>query len=244
MDQNSKELYKNIGEAVVDTAMTALGVATFGISTNLVDFGEKIFTHYHNSQRAHAIKQLHHFYKTPSRLLTINIEVFKEEHKDYEEIVLDLLKTLDLTIHQKQSEMLARLFECYVLNEIDTAKFHHLKYIIVKLDQHLINIIESHLPDPVITRKKFDLEYESIGFHTLFGIDTKYSNEEKSYDRKVMNFFSQKNTNVPQELINFGFYESIEIPLTIDLEKLPQQEYKPTRFFLWFITSILLDNNA
>lgn len=243
MDNNSKELYKNIGEAVVDTAMTALGVATFGVSTNLVDFGEKVLTHYQNSQRLHAIKQLKHFYDTPSRLWNINMQDFKDKHEDHQEIVLDLLKTLDLTIHKMQAEMLARLFECYILDEIDFDKFHQLKYIIVKLDQYLINILESYLPDQTITTKKFDLEYEPLGGGALYRNDADYTREEVSYDRKVWSFFSTKKENVPQELINFEFYKAIEVPLTMDLEKLPQPEYKPTRFFLWFVTHILRDNN-
>ncbi|HGI7032715.1 TPA: hypothetical protein ACJTOE_004580, partial [Klebsiella aerogenes] len=194
-------------------------------------------------KKNHAMKQLQHFYQTPSRLWNINMQDFKEKHVDYEEIVLDLLKTLDLTIHKNQSEMLARLFECYVLNEIETAKFHHLKYIIVKLDQHLINVLESYLPDQTITSKKFDLEYKTLGGGVLFRNDTNHPQEELSYDRKIWNFFSQNKECVPQELINFGFYEAIEIRLTMDLEKLPQQKYKPTRFFLWFVTHILRDNN-
>ncbi|WMG20102.1 hypothetical protein [Acinetobacter johnsonii] len=243
MNRNSKEIYKNIGEAVVDTAMGALDVMTFGTATNVLDLADKIGTHYQNLQKLHAIKQLEHFYKTPSRLWSINLKDFKKEHKDYEEIVLDLLKTLDLTIHRNQSEMLARLFECYVLNEINTAKFHHLKYIIVKLDQHLINTLESYLPDQTITTKKFDLEYEALGGGALYRNDADYTQEEVAYDRKIWSFFSTKKENVPQELINFGFYDAIEIPLTMDLEKLPQQEYKPTRFFLWFVTHILRDND-
>lgn len=243
MEKNSKEIYKNIGEAVVDTVMTAIGVTTFGVSTNLVDFGEKVITHYHNSQRVHAIKQLKHFYDTPSRLFHINMEVFKEEHEDYEEIILDLLKTLDLTIHKKQSEMLARVFECYVLNEINADKFHHLKYIVVKLDQYLLNKLENYLPDDTITTRKFDLEHESIGLDAIFGATQKYSKKEISYDRKVWSFFGNKEKNVPQEFINFEFYEAVDMISFAGAETIPQQEYKPTRFFLWFVTHILRNNN-
>jgi len=56
-------------------------------------------------------------------------------------------------------------------------------------------------------------------------------------------FFYRTEVNVPQELINFGFYKPQEIALTVDLEKIPQQEYAPTRFFLWFMTNILRDND-
>lgn len=243
MDRNSREIYKNIGEAVVDTAMTAIGVATFGVSTNLVDFGEKIFTHYNNSQRAHAIKQLKHFYDTPSRLWNINMQTFKEKHKDHQEVVLDLLKTLDLTIHKQQSEMLARLFECYILEEISTEKFHHIKYIVVKLDQYLLNKLEEYVPDDVITTRKFDLEHGSIGLDAIFGDNTKYSKEEVSYDRKIWSFFGRKAKNIPQEFINFEFYRAIDMPNLAGAETIPLQEYEPTRFFLWFVTHILKDNN-
>lgn len=245
MDNNSKELYKNIGEAVVDTVMTALGVATFGVSTNLVDFGEKVFTHYQNSKKIHAIKQLKYFYDTPSRLLAVNLQDFKEKHADYEEIVLDLLKTLDLTIHKKQSEMLARLMECFILDEIDEKKFHQIKNIVVKLDQHLIYKLEEYLPNDDIAGKKFDLEYEFIGLSELYEGRTNYnySQEERSYDFKVSNFLTTTHKNVPQELINSEFYTAIDIPLTSDQEKLPQQQYKPTILFLWFITHIFKDNN-
>lgn len=243
MEKYSKEIYKNIGEAFVDTAMTAFGVATFGISTNLVDLGDKVIIHYHNSQRVHAIKQLKYFYDTPSRLWNINMQNFKEKYEDHQEIVLDLLKTLDLTIHKKQSEMLARLFECYILDEITTNKFHHLKYIVVKLDQYLLNKLEEYLPDDTITNRKFDLEYESIGFDVHFGDIQKHSEEEVSYDRKINKFFGNKNKNPPQEFINFEFYEAIDMISFAGAETMPQQEYKPTRFFLWFVTHILRDNN-
>ncbi|MGE8646235.1 hypothetical protein [Acinetobacter vivianii] len=242
MDNNTKEIYKNIGEAIVDTAMAAFNVMTFGTATNLVDLGDKVFTHYQNSQRVHAIKQLKHFYDTPSRLWVNNLNDFKDKHTDHQEIVLDLLKTLDLTIHKNQSEMLARLFECYILDEIDTAKFHHLKYIIVKLDQHLINVLESYLPDQTITTKKFDLEHESIGLRSIFDTEHHYTKEEISYDRKIWSFLGGKKKNVPQEFVTFEFYKAIEMPITMDQEKLPQQEYSPTRFFLWFVTHILKNN--
>lgn len=243
MDSNSREIYKNIGEAVVDTAMTVVNTMTFGVSTNLMDLGDKVLTHYRNSQRIHALKQLKYFYDTPSRLLGANMQVFKEEHTDHEEIILDLLKTLDLTVHKKQSEMLGRLLECYILNEIDTDRFHHLKYVIVKLDQYLLNKLESYLPEESIANIKFDLNYKWIGIEELLENSSFYTQDEITYGQKVGNFLGTKQEKVHQEFITFEFYEPIEIPLTMDLDKMPQQDYKPTKLFLWFITNILKDNN-
>ena len=242
MNSNSKEVYKIIGEAVVDSVMAVADVMTFGTATNLMELGDKVITHYQNSQRLHSIKQLNHFYQTPSRLSAVNFKVFKEEHDDYQEIVLDLLKTLDLTVHKKQSEMLARLMECYILKEIDDKKFHHIKNIIVKLDQHLTNKLEEYLPKDIVG-KKFDLEYEFIGLSELFEKGISYTQEEKSYDFKVSNFLTTSHENIPQEFISAEFYTAVDIPLTMDQEKLPQQKYKPTTLFLWFITNIFKDNN-
>lgn len=243
MNNNTKELYKNIGEAAVDTVMATVDVMTFGTATNLMDLGDKILTHYQNSQRLHAIKQLNYFYETPSRLFKINMEVFKEEHKDYEEIILDLLKTLDLTIHKTQSEMLARLFECYILNEINSEKFHHLKYIIVKIDQYLLNKLEEYLPDEEITSRKFDLEYESLGGGALYRNDAEFTKESISYDRKIWSFFSTRKEKIPPEFINFEFYHASDMQSFAGAEFIPRQEYQPTRFFLWFVTHILRNNN-
>lgn len=137
MDNSSKEIYKNIGEAVVDTAMTATSALTFGISTHVVDFADRTWTHFKNIKREHSVRQLRSFYETPSRTNKDDFDKFKEKHKDHQDIILDLLKTLDLTINKKQSEMLAKLLELYVLSEIDERTYVHWKHIIPQLDDYL-----------------------------------------------------------------------------------------------------------
>lgn len=138
--------------------------------------------------------------------------------------------------------MIARAFTLYVLGKINRKRLDHLVHIITSLNQHLINTLEDYLPEEEITTKEFDLDYESIGLATIFGESTDYSKEEISYDRKVWNFFGNKKKNVPQEFINWGFYQATDVPLTVDLEKLPAQEHEPTRFFLWFVTLIMKEN--
>ena len=136
MDNNTKEVCKNVGEAVVDSVMAVVDAMTFGSATNVTDLVDKLGSYYNSLQRTHAIKQLSRFYNTPSRLFQINLEDFKQNHNDYVEIVLDLLKTLDLTVDEKQAVLLAKLFECYVLAEINQDRYLKWKYVITKLDAY------------------------------------------------------------------------------------------------------------
>ncbi len=142
MKETEKKILSNIGEAVIDTVLTALDVCTFGITTNAVDLTSTIFQHFKDTKRQHALKQLAVFYETPSRLNVDDFEGFKEKHKNYEEIILDLIKTLDLTIDRKQSKMLAKLIECYILREINQDTYLYWKYIVVKLDGYLIGQLD------------------------------------------------------------------------------------------------------
>lgn len=143
MPQNlDKEIAKNIGEAVVDTTLTAVNAMTFGVSANITDLVDKLHQRYKSVKRQHAVKQISIFYETPSRVNSDALNRFKLKHEDHEEIILDLIKTLDLTIDKKQSKMLARLLESYILAEIDHKCYIYWKYIIVKLDAFLLNKID------------------------------------------------------------------------------------------------------
>ncbi|MFV5455394.1 hypothetical protein [Acinetobacter towneri] len=138
-----KEIVKNIGEAVIDTALTAANAMTFGISANVSDLIDKFHQRCKSIKRQHAVKQISVFYETPSRVNGNALEKFKTKHDDHEEIILDLIKTLDLTIDKKQSKMLAKLLESYVLGEINHERYIYWKYIIVKLDAFLLNNIDA-----------------------------------------------------------------------------------------------------
>ena len=135
--------------------------------------------------------------------------------------------------------MIARAFQLLTSGEIERKKLDQILYVITNLNQYLLNTLEDYLPDEVITSKKFNLKYEFIGLDSILpSTDTSYSQQEISYDRKLSSFLNTQMKNVPQELINFGFYEPIAMILYVGAENLPQQEYKPTRFFIWFITHI------
>ena len=156
---------------------------------------------------------------------------------------MEIFKILEQTYIEKQSQMIARAFNLYVRDDIERTELDRVIYIITNLNQHLINVLEKYLPDEVILNKKFDVNYEALGGGQLFRKDDEYHTDDIAYDRQIWRFFGQRQKELPQELVNFGFYTGVEIPLTMDLENLPQQEYTPTRFFLWFVTHVLRDNN-
>lgn len=171
------------------------------------------------------------------------VNQFFDSNKDNQRLGAEIFKILEQTYIEKQSQMMARAFSLYVLGKINKTRLDQLVYIITNLNQHLINKLEDYFPDNTITNKPFDLDYDSLGGGELFRNNDDYTKEEISYDRKIWGFFSTEETNIPQEFVNWGFYQAIDVDLTVDLEKLPKQKYKPTRLFLWFITSIMKESD-
>ena len=166
MDKNTKEVCKNVGEAALDSLLALANIMTFGSATNFFDLVDKFGNYYNNTQRLHAIKQLSHFYNTPSRLFKVTLDDFKEKHEDYENIVLDLIKTLDLTVDNKQAIMLAKLFECYVLAEIDQDIYLKWKYIITKLDAYLLKELDklAHIHKKALSGGDVANDFINFGF--------------------------------------------------------------------------------
>jgi len=180
MDNNKKEIVKNIGEAAIDSLLTIAGTMTFGISTNIIDFADKIFKYHNDIQKIHSLKQLQSFYETPSRLNKVDLENFKKKNENYTETVLDLMKSIDLTINKKQAVMLAKLLELYILGGIDSDKYEFWKHIVIQLNGYFINEIQ-------------DLYNNSLQYHI--------NNIDDNPDS-----YQAKNNKLPAaELMNFGF---------------------------------------
>lgn len=225
---------KNIGLGIADTFSAGMGSAAKHSITEIQEYTQK-------TNEALYYLQVKTFLETAD-LNQEEVNQFFEKNPDNLRLGVEIFKILEQTYIEKQSQMIARAFTLYVLGKINRKRLDHLVHIITSLNQHLINTLEDYLPEEEITTKEFDLDYESIGLATIFGESTDYSKEEISYDRKVWNFFGNKKKNVPQEFINWGFYQATDVPLTVDLEKLPAQEHEPTRFFLWFVTLIMKEN--
>ena len=225
---------KNAGIAVANTL-------SCGISGAIVDSIRDIQDQTRATNDTIYYLQVKTFLET-TELNQEEVNNFFVNNADNQRLGAEVFKILEQTYIDKQSQMLAKAFQLYVKNIIKKPKFDQLVYIITNLNQHLINKLDAYLPDDAITSKEFELEQQSIGFETLFGETEKYSKEELAYDRRIWSFFGKKEKNIPQEFVNFEFYKPEEMPLSACLETIPQTEYKPTRFFLWFITRIFLDN--
>lgn len=229
-----KTVAKNVGLTVADNFSAGIGSA-------IKDSVAEIQEYTKQTNDALYYMQVKTFLET-AELDQNEINKFFEDNPDNQRLGAEIFKILEQTYLEKQSQMMARAFSLYVKNKIDRQKLDQLVYIINNLNQHLINKLDKYLPNDAITTREFDLEYGSIGLDALFNSERQYTNEEICYDRKIYSFFGSKKRNVPQELINFEFYQATEMPITMDQEKLPQQEYEPTRFFLWFVTCILKNN--
>lgn len=230
-----KIVAKNVGTATVDIVSFNMGSAIKNSASEIQEYSKQT-----NEALYHL--QIKTFLETVD-LDQNEVNNFFDSNKDNQRLGAEIFKILEQTYIEKQSQMMANAFSLYVLGKIDKIKLDLLIYIITNLNQHLINKLESYFPDDTITKKAFDLEYEVLGGGGLFRNNDDYTKEEISYDRKIWSFFSKSEKNVPQEFINWGFYQATDVALTMDLEKLPTQEYLPTRFFLWFFTTIMKENN-
>ncbi|MCU4350904.1 hypothetical protein [Acinetobacter ursingii] len=226
-----ESLVKNVGTAVADGL-------SFGIASGLKNSWKEIAEHTRTTNEALYYLQVKTFLETID-LDQEQVTQFFENNHDHQRLGIEIFKILEQTHLEKQSEMIARAFQLLTSGEIERKKLDQILYVITNLNQYLLNTLEDYLPDEVITSKKFNLKYEFIGLDSILpSTDTSYSQQEISYDRKLSSFLNTQMKNVPQELINFGFYEPIAMILYVGAENLPQQEYKPTRFFIWFITHI------
>ena len=222
---------KHVGLGIADTFSAGMGSAVKDSIAEIKEYAQK------NNEALYYLQV-----KTFLETVEFNqeeVEKFFKENPDNLRLGAEIFKILEQTHIDEQSQMIARAFTLYVHGKIEKAFLDHLLHIINNLNRHLMNILEGYLPEKEITNKEFDLEHESIGLDAIFGDTNKHSREEVAYSRKVWVFFSKKEKNVQQEFINWGFYRAIEMPITTDLEKLPVQEYEPTRLFLWFITRIM-----
>ncbi|EPJ5410451.1 hypothetical protein LPI62_001349, partial [Acinetobacter baumannii] len=229
-----KILATNIGISGVDTLAMGLGSAIKNSVTEIQNY---------TKQTSDAIYylQVKTFLET-AELDQDDVNTFFQNNPDNQRLGAEIFKILEQTYIENQSQMMARAFSLYVQKKIEKPILDQLIYIITNLNQYLINKLEEYLPEDAITIKEFDLLHESIGLDSIFNPDGNYTRDEIAYDRKISSFFSRKYKNVPQALINFEFYKPIDMAITMDLETLPQQEYEPTRFFLWFVTHILKDS--
>ncbi|EHU1490874.1 TPA: hypothetical protein ACGA4X_003556 [Acinetobacter baumannii] len=227
-------LVKNIGLGVIDTL-------AMGAGSTIKNSVAEVQNHTKQTSDAIYYLQVKTFLET-AELDQDEINRFFQGNPDNQRLGAEIFKILEQTYIEKQSQMMARAFSLYVLKKIEKHTLDQLTYIITNLNQHLINKLEEYLPEDAITIKEFDLHYGSIGLNAIFNPNGNYTREEIAYDRKIWSFFSRKYKNVPQALINFEFYKPIDMAITMDLETFPQQEYEPTRFFLWFVTHILKDN--
>lgn len=225
---------KNTGLAAVDSI-------AFGMGSALKNSADEIAAYTKLTNEALYYMQVKTFLETAD-LDQEEVNQFFDSNKDNQRLGAEIFKILEQTYIEKQSQMMARAFTLYVLGEIDKTRLDQLVYIVTNLNQHLINRLEGYFPDNAIINKAFNLDYEALGGGELFRNNDDYTKEDISYDRKIWGFFSTEETDVPQEFVNWGFYQAIDVDLTMDLEKLPKQKYRPTKFFLWFVTIIMKGN--
>ncbi|TCB78994.1 hypothetical protein E0H89_04525 [Acinetobacter sp. ANC 3781] len=147
------------------------------------------------------------------------IEKFFKD-KDNTELGYEILGILDQTYLEKQAQMIFRATKLFKDNVINKQEFDKYSYIITRLNNHLINLINDCFYTP---QDQLD---------QLAGFDGK---------KFIINAgFKKDFTNPNMELVSFGFLEEIHLPLTLE-ETQKASIYRRTKEFYKFYEKIFKD---
>lgn len=124
-------------ELLYETSNSAL----LGIPEALKNATHKIYTQSKLNNEALYYLQVRTFLETLD-LDEKEISKFMQENPDHQRLGLEIFKILENTLIEKQAIMLAKTFKLYASGHLSKQNFDKYTYIITKLNQHLINLLQ------------------------------------------------------------------------------------------------------
>lgn len=144
---------------------------------------------------------------------------FMSEHPDHQRLGLEIFKVLENTVLEKQAIMLAKAFKAYQSKKCDKEEYDKYVYIICRLDNYLIKLIEN----------MFNNGYDYSEIEPSFEKDGLIIQVGKTH---TSHFFKPN-----LELLNFDFLEVKKLDY---IDQNQETKYVRTLFFFHFYENIIL----
>ncbi|MEJ5033934.1 hypothetical protein WH243_01320 [Acinetobacter sp. MYb177] len=191
---------------------------TLGIPEALKNSANEIYLQSKLSNEALYYLQVKTFLETLD-LEENDVEQFMSENSDHQRLGLELFKVLENTSLEKQACMLAKAFKAFLSRKCDKDEYDKYVYIICRLDNHLIKLIET----------MFNKGYDHSEIEPSFEKDGLIIQVGKTHS----SYFFKPNL----ELLNFDFLETEKLNHTLQNQEV---KYIRTLFFLHFYENIIL----
>jgi hypothetical protein len=198
-------------ELLYETSNSAL----LGIPEALKNATQKIYT------QSKLNNEVLYYFQVRTFLETLDLDEdevsqFMRENPNNQRLGLEIFKILENTLEVRQAQMLARTFKSYTKKEIDQKLFDQFTYIITRLNNHLIRLIEE--------------------LYSLY-ISRKNNPNESKYPEDTVNLQYPN-----MELLSFGFIIFREAPFWGDeYELYEKSKYQVQNEFLEFYEKIFKD---
>ncbi|MDD2946095.1 MAG: hypothetical protein PHG15_09980 [Acinetobacter sp.] len=124
-------------ELLYETSNSAL----LGIPEALKNTTQKIYAQSKLNNEALYYLQVKTFLETLD-LDEDEVSQFMQKNPNHQRLGLEIFKILESTILEKQAQLLAKSFKYLTKKEIDDKTFNQYTYIITKLNNHLINLLQ------------------------------------------------------------------------------------------------------